>query len=75
MKLPREVKIWIGVDGRVEVQTYGFVGESCVDLSKALEQALVGEFPDEDGRVSRQLLPEFYLHEQAQEADAEDHSS
>ena len=75
MKLPREVKIRIRPDGKVEVQTHGFVGESCVDLSKVLEQALAGAGPGDEDRVARELLPEYYIQEQGQEADVKDRAS
>ena len=45
MKLPREVKIRIRPDGKVEIATVGFVGESCVKLSEILERALAGSGP------------------------------
>jgi hypothetical protein len=72
MRLPRNVKISIRPDGRVEVETHGFVGESCVDLSKALEQALAGDIGPDDDRVSRELRPEYYLRDLTNEAEVDD---
>lgn len=74
MKLPREVKIRIRPDGKVEVETHGFVGESCVNLSKVLEKALAGDGPDGDERIARELQPEYYVQEQEQESDVTDRS-
>ena len=60
MKISREVRVRILPDGKVEVETHGFRGESCVQLSKVLERALAGDGPDADDRVSRELQPEYY---------------
>jgi hypothetical protein len=75
MKLPREVKIRIRPDGKVEVRTHGFVGESCVNLSKVLEQALAGGAPGDEERIVRELLPEYYIQEQGQDVDVKDRTT
>jgi hypothetical protein len=75
MKLPREVKIRIRPDGKVEIATVGFVGESCVKLSEILERALAGSGPGDEARVARELRPEYYIQEQTQDADATDRSA
>ena len=75
MKLPREVKIRIRPDGKVEVQTHGFVRESCVNLSKVLEKALAGAAPGDEERVVRELLPEYYIQEQGQDVDVKDRTT
>jgi hypothetical protein len=72
MKLPREVKIHIKTDGKVEIETFGFVGESCVKLSDVFARALAPEGPDSDERVVRDLKPEYYIQEQVGELDVED---
>ena len=75
MKLPREVKIRIRPDGKVEIETLGFVGESCVKLSQILESALADPDPGDQERVSRELKPEYYIQEQGQNVDATDRST
>jgi hypothetical protein len=75
MKLPREVKIRIRPGGKVEVETNGFMGESCVNLSKVLEQALAGAAPGDEDRVVRELLPGFYIQDEAQDVDVKDRTA
>ncbi|MGA2030917.1 MAG: DUF2997 domain-containing protein [Thermoguttaceae bacterium] len=72
MKLPREVKIHIRTDGKVEIETFGFVGESCAKLSEVFERALAPEGPDSGDKVVRELKPEYYVQEQVGEVDVED---
>jgi hypothetical protein len=72
MKLPREVKIRIRTDGKVEIETFGFVGESCVKLSEVFERVLGPEDPDSDDKAVRDLKPEYYLQQQAEEVDVTD---
>lgn len=72
MKLPREVKIRIRTDGTVQVETHGFIGESCVDLSKVFEKALAGDGADGDERVTRDIQPEYYHQDQEQGVDVRD---
>ena len=72
MKLPREVKIQIRKDGKVQIETFGFVGESCAKLSEVFERALAPKGPDSDDRVVHDLKPEYYLQEQVGEVDVED---
>lgn len=73
MNLPREVKIRIRLDGKVEIETHGFVGESCVKLSEILERVLApaGDAGRRDP-VVRELKPEFYLREQSGGIHVED---
>ena len=74
LRTPREVRIVIRPDGRVEVETAGFVGKSCAELSAFLEKALAGESPDKDD-VQRDYQPEYYLAEQTQELGLEDRNA
>ena len=72
MKLPREVKILIRPDGTVEIETFGFAGASCVDLSAVLEAA----FTDPDGeasQVERNLKPECFISEIAPAIELDDY--
>ena len=75
MKLPREVRIRVRPDGKVEIETHGFVGESCLKVSDLIEKALVGDGPDADDRIERELKPEYYQVEQEAHLNAEDRSS
>ncbi len=72
MKLPREVTIRIRTDAKVEIETFGFVGEACVKLSEVLERALTAEGPDSDAGVVRDLKPDYYVLEEVGEVDVED---
>lgn len=72
MKLPREVKILLRTDGKVEIETFGFVGESCAKLSEVFERALAPNGPDSDDKIVRDLKPEYYLQEQIGQVDVED---
>jgi hypothetical protein len=71
MKLPREVKIRVRPDGKVEVETFGFVGSSCAELSDYLERLLAGEHPQSDD-VQREMKVDYYLAEEQQELGQED---
>ena len=71
MKLPREVKIRVRPDGKVEVETFGFVGSSCAELSEYLERLLAGERPQSDD-VQREMKVDYYLAEEEQELGQED---
>jgi acylphosphatase len=71
MKLPREVKIRVRPDGKVEVETFGFVGSSCAELSEYLERLLAGERPQSDD-VQREMKVDYYLAEEQQELGQED---
>lgn len=65
MKPPREVKIRILPDGKVLIETIGFVGESCVKVSKVLERALTGQVVPPDGKnVVRELKSEYYIQDE-----------
>ena len=57
------------------METHGFVGESCVDLSKVLEQALAGDAASDEDRVSREMQAEYYLRDLRQEAEVDDRAS
>lgn len=41
-----EIEVIIEKDGRVRLQVRGVKGEACLDLTKALEQALGGEIEE-----------------------------
>ncbi len=71
MKLPREVKIRVRPDGKVEVETFGFVGSSCAELSEYLKRLLAGERPQSDD-VQREMKVDYYLAEEEQELGQED---
>ena len=71
LKAPREVRIVIRPDGRVEVETAGFVGKSCAELSAFLEKVLAGENPGEDD-VQRVYQPQYYLSEQTEQLGVDD---
>jgi hypothetical protein len=71
MRLPREVKIIVRPDGKVEVETFGFVGKSCQEVSEFLEKLLAGDDPDESD-VQRDFKPEYLLAEQEEEMGLED---
>jgi hypothetical protein len=74
MKLPREVVIRIRPNGKVEIETFGFVGSSCAEVAEFLERLLAGENPEE-GDIQRDLKPEYYLAEQESEIDVRDRGS
>ena len=71
MHLPREVKILIHPDGKVEIETFGFVGKSCAELSEYLERLLAGENPDSDD-IQQNMKVEYYLADIEQELGQED---
>jgi hypothetical protein len=71
MKLPREVVIRIRPNGKVEIETFGFVGTSCAEIAEFLERILAGENPEQDD-IQRDLKPEYYLEEQEEEIDVRD---
>ena len=71
MQLPREVKLRIRPDGVVEVETFGFSGSSCADLSAYLEQLLAGGADDPE-LVERHLKPEYFVTDEDIFADVED---
>jgi hypothetical protein len=71
MKLPREVVVRIRPNGKVEIETFGFVGESCTEIAAYLERLLAGENPDAED-VQQDLKAEYYLADQEQELDAAD---
>jgi len=71
MRLPREIIIRIHPDGKVEFETFGFVGKSCVELSEYLERLLVGEKPDSND-IQRDLKVDYYLTDVEQELNQED---
>ena len=71
MQLPREIKIRIRPDGNVELETEGFVGSSCAEVSEFFEKLLTGDAGG-DGSVHRELKPEYYLAETNLEQEHED---
>jgi len=72
MQLPREVKIRIRPNGKVELETEGFVGSSCAEVSEFFEKLLIGNVDDE-GSVHREFKPEYYLTEANLEQENEDY--
>lgn len=50
----QEVEVFIDRDGQVRVEVRGVKGMSCLDVTKALEEALGGRVAD------RELTPEAY---------------
>jgi hypothetical protein len=48
----QEIEVFIDKDGKVQVEVRGVKGESCLDLTKALEIALGGQIE------SREMTPE-----------------
>jgi hypothetical protein len=73
LKLPREVKIRIRPNGKIEIETLGFVGTSCTEVSAFLERLLAGEQCDAED-VQHELKPEYFLAEIDQELSQEDRS-
>jgi hypothetical protein len=57
----QEIEVIIEKDGQVRVEVRGVKGMSCLDVTKALEEAVGGEVQE------RQLTPEAYDVAQAQE--------
>jgi hypothetical protein len=49
-----EIVITIGKDGKVEISVSGVKGMACLDLTRALEEALGGEV------LMREMKPEAY---------------
>lgn len=56
--MTEEIDIFIHPDGRVEIQVCGVKGEKCLEVTKAVEEAL-------GGKVDREATSEMY--EQATE--------
>jgi hypothetical protein len=71
LRLPREVKIRIRPDGKVEIETEGFVGKSCAEVAGFLERLLAGEQPDADD-VQHEFKAEYYLADVERKLDLED---
>jgi len=72
MQLPREIKIRIRPNGKVELETEGFVGSSCADVSEFFEKLLIGD-RDNEGDVHREFKPEYYLVETNLEQENEEY--
>ena len=72
MQLPKEIKIRIRPDGKVELETEGFVGSSCAEVSDFFEKLLIGNTGDE-GSVHREFKTEYYLAETNLEQENEEH--
>lgn len=53
----QEIRIAIAEDGSVRVEVDGVKGMGCLDVTRALEEALGGE-------VEREMTPEAYEQEQ-----------
>ncbi|MGH7582204.1 MAG: DUF2997 domain-containing protein [Gemmatimonadales bacterium] len=62
MKTSRTLTVRIHPDGRVELDTEGFVGQSCADLSRQLAALLAGRDAP-DGAIEEHLKPEYYAVE------------
>jgi len=64
----QEIEIFIDKDGKVRIEVRGVKGEACLDLTKALEEALGGDIesremtPEASESVS--ILPETHLKRQ-----------
>lgn len=71
MQLPREVKIRIRPNGKVELETDGFVGSACAEVSEFFEKLLTCDTDDESS-VHREFKPEYYLTETPLELEHED---
>ena len=71
MQLPREVKIRIKPNGKVELETEGFVGPLCAEVSEFFEKLLTGS-TNNGGSVHREYKPEYYLAETNLEQENED---
>lgn len=53
----QEIEVDIAADGRVELRVRGIKGESCLELTRQLEESLGGDV------VSREMTPEAYQAE------------
>ena len=62
MQPTRELKVRIHPDGRVEVETDGFVGPSCANVSQLLAEAVAGPDAAQDD-VSIRFKPAYYMRE------------
>ena len=56
----QEIEVFIDRDGKVRVEVRGVKGAACLDVTKALEDALGGQVQD------RQMTPEAYEAAQGQ---------
>lgn len=56
----QEVEVFIDKNGKVQVQVRGVKGTACLDLTRALEEALGGQVEE------REMTPEAYETEQIQ---------
>lgn len=56
----KKIVVRIGKDGKAKVSAYGFSGQSCLDVSKAIEEAM-GVIQD------RSYTEEFYAIERGVE--------
>jgi hypothetical protein len=60
METPRTLKVRIHPDGKVELETDGFVGPSCADLTRKLATILAGSGAP-DRAIEERLKPEYYV--------------
>lgn len=60
------VNVVIHPDGRVEIQVCGVKGEKCLEVTKAVEEAL-------GNKVKREFTSEMYETEIATESEVEKH--
>ncbi len=57
-----KIDIFIHADGRVEIQVCGVKGEKCLEVTKAVEEAL-------GGKVLREVTSEMYEEPKTTETD------
>lgn len=58
------IDVFIHADGRVEIQVCGVKGEKCLEVTKAVEEAL-------GGKVQREATNEMYETEQTKTTDTQ----
>jgi len=66
--LSKIIEIIVSPDGKSRLETKGFVGGACRDVSKFIEQAL-------GHPVQEQLKPEFHTQQSQPQAAREGHSA
>jgi hypothetical protein len=53
----QEIEVFIDADGKVQIQVRGVKGESCLDLTRELEESLGGQIEQ------REMTPEAFQGE------------
>lgn len=56
--MTKQINITIGEDGSVEIESSGFKGKSCAEVTKVFEQAL-------GSTKERKFKPEYYQQEES----------